>query len=65
MALAKLYNIEVYQGKVLKEIIQLNASYAIALSKRNELISKGTFMRSVWIVPSIKPKTDTNAKCNN
>ena len=60
MVPSKLYNIEVWQGKVLKETILLNAAYAIALTKRNELISKGTLMRSVWIVPADKPKTITN-----
>jgi len=65
MQATKLYNIEVWQGKVLKETILLNAAYAIAITKRNELISKGTLIRSVWIVPADKPKTTTNGKSNN
>lgn len=57
MQAAKRYNIEVWQGKTLKETIRLNAAYAVALIKRNELISKGTLLRSVWIVAADKPKT--------
>ena len=57
METSKLYNVEVWHGKYLKETHELNSSYAIALNKRNELISKGTFLRSIWIVPVQKPKT--------
>lgn len=52
MTTPKLFNVEIYIGKIKKSTEARNIPYALALRKRNELISKGAFERSIWIVPS-------------
>lgn len=62
MQAAKLYNVEVWEGKRIKHTLPLNVPYAIAVTKRKELISKGTFNRNIWIVPAKTNNANTKAK---
>lgn len=46
----KLFNLELARGKFSKEVIVRCVPYAIAVSKKKQLISNGTIPRNIWIV---------------
>lgn len=50
---SKLFNVEVWNGKIKQSTPYRNITYAIAQVRKKELISKGTFARNIWIVPNV------------
>lgn len=46
----KLWDVQVTAGKRVLRTIAYGVPYAVAIAKRKEEVSKGTFLRNVWIV---------------
>lgn len=46
----KLYNVEIWLGKVHKATFYYNAPYAVCVFRKNRLMAEGHFERSIHIV---------------